>query len=160
MPRTLRTLVALLVLVPVTAVGQGVRPPAFAGQFYPADPVRLAAEIDAYLAAAAAPPGAPPRAGRIVGLIVPHAGYIYSGRTAAASYALLRGLPVDTVVIIGPSHRFAFEGASIWPDGGFETPLGVARVDADLAGEITKASGFRFRPQAFEEENSLEGHVR
>ncbi len=156
MQKTLPALAAWLLLIPVIAPAQGVRPAVFAGQFYPADPARLAAEIDGYLAAAAAPA---PRAGRIVGLVVPHAGYVYSGRTAAASYALLRGQAVDTVVIIGPSHRVAFEGASIWPDGGFETPLGVARVDAALAKEIARASGFRFRPEAFAEEHSVEVQV-
>jgi hypothetical protein len=138
------------------AAGQGLRPAAFAGQFYTADPALLAAEIEGYLAAAA--PAAPP-SGKILALIVPHAGYVYSGRTAAAAYALVRGRAIDTVVIIGPSHRAAFEGCSIWPDGGFETPLGVARVDAALAKEIAKASGFRFRSEAFAAEHSVEVQV-
>jgi AmmeMemoRadiSam system protein B/AmmeMemoRadiSam system protein A len=156
MRTNLGVLAAIIALVPAIAGGQGVRPAVFAGQFYTADPAALAAEIDGYLAAAA--PTAP-AAGRILGLIVPHAGYVYSGRTAAAAYALARGQAVDTVVIIGPSHRFAFDGVSIWPDGGFETPLGVARVDAGLAKEIAKASGFRFRPEAFAEEHSVEVQV-
>ena len=159
MSRTVGALILVALLVPAAALGQGIRPAAFAGQFYPADAARLASDIDGYLAAAeAAAPAAPP-AGRIVGLIVPHAGYVYSGKTAAAAYALLRGRAIDTVVIIGPSHRVAFEGASIWPDGGFETPLGVARVDEGLAKEIAKASGFRFRREAFAEEHSVEVQV-
>jgi AmmeMemoRadiSam system protein B/AmmeMemoRadiSam system protein A len=140
----------------VQAAGQGVRPAVVAGQFYTADPARLSAEIESYLAAAA--PAAPP-SGRVVALIAPHAGYVYSGRTAAAAYALIRGRAIDTVVIVGPSHHVAFEGCSIWPDGGFETPLGVARVDVALAAEIAKASGFRFRPDAFAEEHSVEVQV-
>lgn len=156
MSRMLPALAVCLVLVPALAVAQGIRKPVFAGQFYSADPDRLAAEIDGYLATAR-PQALPP--GRLVGVIVPHAGYVYSGRTAAAAYALLRGRPIDTVVIIGPSHRFAFQGASVWPDGGFETPLGVARVDAALAKAIAKASGFRFRPEAFAEEHSVEVQV-
>lgn len=144
------------VLIPALAAGQGVRPAAFAGRFYTADPARLAAEIDGYLAAAA--PAAPP-AGTIVALIAPHAGYVYSGPTAAAAYALVRGRPIDTVVIVGPSHRVAFEGVSVWPDGGFETPLGVARVDAALAGELAGAARSRFRPEAFTEEHSVEVQV-
>jgi len=156
MRTNLGVLAAIIALVPAIAGGQGVRPAVFAGQFYTPDPAALAAEIDGYLAAAAR---TAPAAGRILGLIVPHAGYVYSGRTAAAAYAIARGLAVDTVVIIGPSHRFAFDGVSIWPDGGFETPLGVARVDAGLAKEIAKASGFRFRPEAFAEEHSVEVQV-
>ena len=149
-------LAGITIIALAQAGGQGLRPAAFAGRFYTADPAQLAAEIEGYLAAAA--PAAPP-SGKILALIVPHAGYAYSGRTAAAAYALVRGRAIDTVVIIGPSHRVAFEGCSIWPDGGFETPLGVARVDAALANEIAKASGFRFRPEAFAEEHSVEVQV-
>ena len=143
-------------LLAAAAAGQGVRPAAFAGRFYTADRARLAAEIDGYLDAAA--PAVPP-SGTVVALIAPHAGYVYSGPTAAAAYAFVRGSAVDTVVIVGPSHRFAFEGVSVWPDGGFETPLGVARVDAALAGELARAARSRFRPEAFAEEHSVEVQV-
>jgi AmmeMemoRadiSam system protein B/AmmeMemoRadiSam system protein A len=156
MRNILCALAVALILAPAAAAAQGVRPAAFADQFYPADPARLAADIDAYLAAAA--PAAPP-AGKIVGLIAPHAGYAYSGRTAGAAYALVRGRKIDTVVIIAPSHHVAFEGCSIWPDGGFATPLGVASVDAALAKEISRASGFRFRADAFAEEHAVEVQV-
>ncbi len=154
--RTLGLAAAAALLLPSVLGGQGVRPPAFAGQFYPADPVRLAAEIDAALEAAA-PASAP--SGRVVGLIAPHAGYVYSGRTAAAAYARVMGTPVETVVILAPSHRVAFEGLSVWPDGGFETPLGVARVDEALAREIAKAAGAGFRADAFAEEHAVEVQV-
>jgi len=156
MRHILCALAVVTVLAPATAAGQGVKPAVFAGQFYPGDPARLAAEIDGYLAAAA--PAGPP-SGNIIGLIAPHAGYVYSGRTAASAYALVRGRAIDTVVIVGPSHRIAFEGLSVWPDGGFETPLGVARVDAGLAGAISRASGARFRAEAFAEEHSVEVQV-
>ncbi|TFG58182.1 MAG: AmmeMemoRadiSam system protein B, partial [Candidatus Aminicenantes bacterium] len=96
----------MTVVALIPAAGQGLRPAAFAGSFYPAEPAQLAAEIEGYLAAAA-PISLP--SGKILALIVPHAGYIYSGRTAAAAYALVRNRPIETVVIIGPSHRVAFE---------------------------------------------------
>jgi len=156
MRKCLCLLAGMMVAALIQAAGQGVRPAAFAGSFYTADPARLAAEIESYLAAAAQ---AAPPSGKILALIVPHAGYVYSGRTAAAAYALVRDRAIGTVVIIGPSHRAAFEGCSIWPDGGFETPLGVVRVDSGLAKEIAKASGFRFRPEAFAEEHSVEVQV-
>jgi hypothetical protein len=105
------------------SLAQGVRKPVWAGQFYEADKAALSALLDEYFAAAK-PDAAPP--GKIRGIIVPHAGYIYSGKTAAAAYRLVRGLDIDTVVILGPSHRVGFEGCSIYPQGGFETPLGVA----------------------------------
>jgi AmmeMemoRadiSam system protein A/AmmeMemoRadiSam system protein B len=71
----------------------------------------------------------------------------------------VRGASFDTVVILSPSHRVAFEGASVWPSGGFETPLGVARVDEDLAGEIARACRSKFRADAFAEEHAVEVQV-
>ncbi|MGZ5496806.1 MAG: AmmeMemoRadiSam system protein B, partial [Candidatus Aminicenantales bacterium] len=79
MSRTFRALIVLGLLAPAAVLAQGLRPAVFAGQFYPADAAALAAAIDGYLAAAeAAAPAAPP-AGRIVGLVAPHAGYVYAG---------------------------------------------------------------------------------
>jgi AmmeMemoRadiSam system protein B/AmmeMemoRadiSam system protein A len=154
--RALGRLGAAAFLLPAFAGAQHVRPAAFAGQFYPAGAAELAAWIDAAMTAAA-PASAP--SGRVIGLIAPHAGYVYSGRTAAAAYGLIRGLPVETVVIIAPSHRVAFEGLTVWPDGGFETPLGLARVDAALAGQITRAARSNFRADVFAEEHALEVQV-
>jgi hypothetical protein len=154
--RALGRLAAAALLIPALAGAQSVRPAAFAGQFYPADPAELAAWIDAAMTAAA-PPSAPP--GRVIGLIAPHAGYVYSGRTAAAAYGLVRGLPFETVVIVAPSHRVGFEGVSVWPDGGFETPIGLARVDAALAREITRAARSKFRADVFAEEHAVEVQV-
>jgi len=154
--RNLGRAAAAALLIPALAAAQGVRPAVFAGQFYPDDPARLAADIDGFLKAAA--PAAAP-APRVVGLIAPHAGYVYSGRTAGAAYALVRGLPYETVVIVAPSHRVGVEGVSVWPDGGFETPLGVARVDSALAAEIAGAAHSRFRADAFAEEHAVEVQV-
>lgn len=154
--RTLGLLAATALLFPPGLGAQRVRPAVFAGSFYPDDPGRLAALIDGYLQAAA-PASAP--AGRIVGLIAPHAGYAYSGPTAGAAYARVRGADFATVVILSPSHRVAFEGVSVWPGGGFETPLGVARVDEDLAREIARACGSKFRADAFAEEHAVEVQV-
>ncbi|MBK7550634.1 MAG: AmmeMemoRadiSam system protein B [Syntrophaceae bacterium] len=64
-----------------------------------------------------------PPSGRIVGLVSPHAGYRYSGPIAARGYRLIEGQRYDAVVVIGPSHRVLFRGASVWPSGGSETPL-------------------------------------
>lgn len=157
MTHVLAAAVLLAALFPTQAAGPSVRPPAFAGAFYPDDPAALAAEIDRSLDAAG-PPGDEP-AGRIVGLIAPHAGYVYSGRTAAAAYARVRGRKIATVVIVAPSHRADFEGLAVWPEGGFRTPLGVARVDSVLAKAIAKASGARYRPEAFAEEHAVEVQV-
>jgi len=147
--------VLFVLLLPAVVAAQGVRPAAVAGTFYPADAAALAAFIDGALKATA--PAAP--LGPVAGIIVPHAGYVYSGRTAAAAYAAVRGLPYETVVIIAPSHRVAFEGLSVWPEGGFETPLGLARVDAALAKAIAQATRSRFRSDVFAEEHAVEVQV-
>lgn len=102
-----------------------VRAPAVAGAFYPADPVVLRDQVDRLLAAAPAPQ---PGAVRPAALIVPHAGYVYSGSTAALAYRLLAGSEVDKVVVIGPTHRVAVRGVALPTAAAFATPLGPLRV--------------------------------
>ena len=120
-------------LLVASARAQGVREPVWAGQFYDADAARLTAAIDGFLNDL---PAAPTLRGDIRAIVVPHAGYVYSGRTAAYAYRLVRRKPYETVVIIGPSHRFGFKGCSIYAKGGFRTPLGTAVVDEALAAEL------------------------
>lgn len=141
---------------PADEAAAPIRKAVFAGQFYDRDPARLRAQVDWCLDRAPAPPA---RTGKVLALIAPHAGYVYSAQTAACAYALVRGQPYGTVVIIGPSHQAGFEGCSIWPEGGFETPLGIAPVDAGLAADIRRASGYSFVPEAFAREHSVEVQV-
>jgi AmmeMemoRadiSam system protein B/AmmeMemoRadiSam system protein A len=106
-----------------------VRPAAVAGLFYPGEPDTLAREVAGYLAEAHAGRPAPayPKA-----IVVPHAGYIYSGPVAANAYALLRparGL-VKRVVLLGPCHRVAVRGLALPAATAFDTPLGRVPVDA------------------------------
>jgi MEMO1 family protein len=145
-----------LFLFVASALAQGVREPVWAGQFYDADATRLSAAIDGFLKDL---PAAPEVRGDIRAIIVPHAGYAYSGRTAAYAYRLVQGKPYETVVIVGPSHRFGFKGCSIYAKGGFRTPLGTAAVDEALAADLMKRSGFKFIPEAHEEEHSVEVQV-
>ena len=133
---------------------QGIRPAVWAGQFYDDDPELLSAQLQEFLAAAPQKTSAD-----IIGLIVPHAGYIYSGRTAARGYRLVQGSGFEAVVILGPSHRTAFRGCSIYPRGGFQTPLGTALVDEDLAAALMKESGFGYLAGAHSEEHSVEVQV-
>jgi AmmeMemoRadiSam system protein B len=104
-----------------------VRPAAVAGMFYPGTPSRLAAEVRAYLADV--PPGASPAPKAIV---VPHAGYVYSGPVAASAYARLAPLAgtVTRVVLLGPTHRVPVRGLAVSPARAFATPLGEVPVDA------------------------------
>lgn len=106
-----------------------VRSPAVAGTFYPANASQLAAAVRGYLADAATPPqGPPPKA-----LIVPHAGYVYSGPVAATAYARLmpRGGQVTRVLLIGPAHTMPLRGLAASGADAFVTPLGEVPVDRD-----------------------------
>ncbi len=150
------SLALILLTLPLSIPAQNVQPPAFAGQFYEGDPARLATEIDGFLAAVGPLPQIPRP---VLALIAPHAGYIHSGPTAAHAYALVAGLDYETVVIVGPSHRVGFRGCSIYPRGGFETPLGVAQIDESVARAIAKASGFGFIAKAFAGEHSVEVQI-
>jgi AmmeMemoRadiSam system protein B/AmmeMemoRadiSam system protein A len=78
---------------------------------------------------------------------------------AGRAYRLVQGRDIATVVILGPSHHVGFEGASIYPEGGFETPLGVAEVDAPAAKALIRTSGFAFIPEAHADEHSIEVQV-
>ena len=112
-----------------------VREAAVAGRFYPADPKRLAATVDGLLAVAAAPaPGAPAP----VALIVPHAGYVYSGPVAASGYARLAPLRsrVRRVVVLGPPHFRSVATAVVPTVAAFRTPLGVLPVDVDRCAQL------------------------
>lgn len=98
---------------------------AVAGQFYPYDVRQLGHMVDDYLAAASV--DAAPE--RVAALVVPHAGYVYSGPTAAYGYARVRGKTPDRVILLGVSHRYGINGAAIFREGEFETPLGAFPVD-------------------------------
>ncbi|HLW81239.1 MAG TPA: AmmeMemoRadiSam system protein B [Candidatus Acidoferrales bacterium] len=107
-----------------------IRPPAVAGRFYPADLLQLQRQIDELLPRQTEK--IPARA-----CIVPHAGYVYSGRVAATVYARLK-LP-SRLILLGPRHYPHGERLAILSDGFWQTPLGQARIDAALAAEIKNA---------------------
>lgn len=124
-----------------------------AGSWYPGDPVTLQGDINRYFQ------NVPDRElpGDIAGLIAPHAGYLYSGQVAAHAYKLIRGKKYDAVILIGPSHRVAFRGVSIYSRGAYETPLGQVPVDENLACEMMHHSTIiRDFPAAHAKEHALE----
>ena len=132
-----------------------IRRAAVAGTWYPGAAPALAAAVDRHLAAAA-------RDGAVgcadlVGLVAPHAGLMYSGPVAAYAYRLLRQRAFDVAVLVGPSHFVGFDGVSIHPSGGFETPLGVALIDEECAAALMRATPIvREHPAAHAREHSLE----
>lgn len=109
-----------------------IRKPAVAGTFYPAG----AGELAKTLAMMFAEVDKPAIVGRPFALISPHAGYPYSGKTAAKAYKLLEGEEYDTVVVVAPSHTMFFKGCAVYGGGGYQTPLGVIPTDYELATRI------------------------
>jgi MEMO1 family protein len=130
-----------------------VRRPAVAGYFYPADPVELRDMVGSFLAQASAKHL--PISSKA--FIVPHAGYVYSGSTAADAYAELtsrRG--IRKVVLIGPSHRVYLEGAAVPSARAFVTPLGTIDIDQEAKERLVRMPGVVESDAPHEPEHSLE----
>ncbi|PKO61997.1 MAG: AmmeMemoRadiSam system protein B [Betaproteobacteria bacterium HGW-Betaproteobacteria-18] len=134
-----------------------VRPPAVAGAFYPGHRSTLSHDVLAMLASAkpdaASTPAPPPKA-----LIVPHAGYIYSGSTAAQAYAQLADVrqSIRRVVLLGPVHRVPVRGLALPGADFFATPLGEIEIDQDAVSAIRSLRQVVVSPAAHAQEHSLE----
>ena len=130
-----------------------IRKSVIAGTWYPGSPKVLQADIEEFFFHA---PGVRID-GSARGLIVPHAGYVYSGQIAAIAYKIIKSQTFDAVLVLGPSHRALFRGVSIYDRGGYETPLGIVPVDATLANDIMAQSEIiSYVPAAHYEEHSVE----
>jgi len=134
------------------------RQPAVAGMFYSAGARELRQDVEAMLREAdtvsdRAPPGLTPKA-----MIVPHAGYVYSGPVAASGYRLLESVrtTVRRVALFGPSHRVYLEGMAIPASEGFVTPLGTVPLDLDALQQISTLPGVSVSDPAHAQEHSLE----
>jgi len=127
--------------LPVRAGGP-VRQPAVAGLFYPAQPDRLGKLLDKLLAEAK-----PAGIKGLRALVVPHAGYEFSGPTAAVAYKQLAGLGFRTVLVMAPSHYAAFQGVCVSEASAYETPLGRMAVST-LADRLAGKTPFAARPSA------------
>ena len=118
-----------------------IRQPAVAGRFYPKDPAELRATVATLLADARRAATGPPPDRPTVAVVAPHAGYVYSGPTAAQAFA--RTVIPGLVVILAPNHTgvcSADSGISLWESGAFRTPLGDVPVDADVATALREIS--------------------
>jgi len=132
-----------------------IRKAAVAGSWYPGSAPALTAAVDRHLANADRT--GRDVAGEVVALIAPHAGLNFSGPVAAHAYRLLRNRTFDVAVLVGPSHFVGFDGVAVYPSGGFETPYGVASIDADLAAALMAAAPIvREHQAAHAREHSLE----
>ncbi len=129
-----------------------IRRSAIAGSWYTADKTALSKEIKSYLAQAK-----DISENRIVeAIIVPHAGYVYSGKCAAWSYKQLENKNIKRVFLLAPSHYAAFRGVSIADVDAYETPLGIVHLDKKTVSELQKNSLIGNVPQAHTREHSLE----
>ncbi len=115
-----------------------VRHAAVAGQFYPDSPEELQEMVTGFIQDSAVSP-APDQT---VAIIVPHAGYIYSGPTAGYGYARVQGKRPQRVILMGCSHRALIPTASIYTHGAFETPVGSFPIDEIFAHKLAKMTGF------------------
>ena len=132
------------------------RPSPIAGAWYEADPARLALQIDTYLDEASIPA----LEGKVVGLVVPHAGHIYSGRTAAHAFKAVRGEQRRLVVIISPLHGYHPAQALTSAHRAYLTPLGPLWIDTEavqaLDESLRSRCGWGLTPVSRDQEHSLE----
>jgi MEMO1 family protein len=161
-------IICLLIFFIVLACGQtappksekkegNMREPAVAGQFYPGAKDSLDKMVTRFLNNATVPK----ISGQVMGIVSPHAGYEFSGGVAAHGYKLISDLGFKTVILIGPSHHVFFEGAAVYDQGTWKTPLGQVEVDAKLAKEIINYDPQKIHalPQVHNQEHSLEVQV-
>ncbi len=132
---------------------KSLRHAAVAGSWYPASAPALEAAVDAHLARASTMDVE----GDLVALVAPHAGLMYSGPVAAHAYSLLKGRTFDVAILVGPSHFVAFDGVAVYLEGGFDTPLGAAPIDGEIASSLLRLSpAFGLHALAHAREHSLE----
>ena len=130
------------------------RPAAVPGQFYSADPASLRAQLASWLTS----PAASPSIGCPKMLVVPHAGYLYSGAMAARAYALLSPFRdrITRVVLLGPCHRVAVRGLAMPSVGAFDTPLGAVLLDRAALNRLADLPQVVESDAAHAHEHSLE----
>jgi len=126
-----------------------------AGRWFPADPRELASDIQSYIDTASSEP-----LPDVIALILPHAGYVYSGRAAAAGLKTVQNKSFKRVIVMGPSHRAFLENAACVPDlTHFSTPLGEVALDQEFAEKLRSDEHFRAIPNVFEYEHSVQIEV-
>jgi AmmeMemoRadiSam system protein B len=133
-----------------------VRPSPIAGQWYPAEPRRLAASVDRYMDEA----HLPELKGQVVAVVAPHAGHLYSGPVAGYAFSALRGLAPDVVVVVSPMHYPYIEPLLTSAHSAYSTPLGNIPVDQEalktLDGYLMDELGFMLARVSHDMEHSLE----
>lgn len=155
--KTVDLIIVALILPIMGIFGQEAsydRKPAVAGSFYPSDPGKLKNELTSWFSSL----NAPDKSVRVRAIIAPHAGYVYSGHTAAAAFAAVSNeAEYDNIFLIGCSHRYSYEGAAPYTGGNMLTPLGTVIVNRELGRELINDSRwFLDRDDVHMAEHSLE----
>ena len=123
-----------------------------AGTFYPQGSNDLSEMIDSYMSGLPASPY-----NNVIGVISPHAGYVYSAVVAAYSYNALSNADFDLAVILSPSHYSGFSGAAVYPGDGFSTPFGVVEVDKEAVAYVLDNNNLLHSAEIyFDKEHALE----
>jgi MEMO1 family protein len=145
---------------------EGTRHPMYAGSWYEADEEKLRAQLESMLkkaqpvvdaqAAGKLTQANPPLSRPVMAIVVPHAGYSFSGQGAAYSYKALEGQPVKRVFLLGPSHHVPFQGAALPSAVTFQTPLGDLDVDIEVVNQLKDYPQFKRMPDVHKVEHSLE----
>jgi len=148
----IRTISTLLITLAAMAVTAANRPSALAGAWYPGDPATLSELVDGMLDAA----DGEPVEGRVRALVLPHAGYQYSGPTAAAGVDQVRGGDYRRVVVLAPTHHVGFDGLSIADVDAYETPLGAIPLDKEAIERLRRSPLVQSIPDAHASEHSIE----
>ncbi|MFC1830178.1 AmmeMemoRadiSam system protein B, partial [Thermodesulfobacteriota bacterium] len=151
-------IICCLVCIPHIAKSHAndVRKPVWAGRFYPAQPSELKQTIDDLTQKAKATPMQPPFNQTLKALILPHAGYVYSGWTAAHASRVLEKNQFSRVILLAPDHRVGFRGGAISDVSAYETPLGLIKLHTDAAELRHKYDMFQAIPTSDQTEHSLE----
>lgn len=146
-------LFTLILFLATSSFAEEVKKADLAGTWYPSSDKQLSAMFDSYMKDVIIKD----IPSDIIAVIVPHAGYMYSGPIAAYSFKAIADMDIDTIVIVGFSHRRYYDAISVYDRGVFETPFGVLPVDKELAKKLMVSHDkFYFNPKAFDNENSVE----
>jgi len=135
---------------------ESIRKPVWAGQFYPALKTELEKQIQELTEKAKKTPFHPPAGKSLKAIIMPHAGYIYAGLTAAHVSLAIKNTPFAKVILLGPDHRIGFENCAISDVTAYQTPLGLVPIHKDAAKLRRESSLFTSIPASDTIEHSLE----
>ncbi len=145
----------LLIFTLSCSAEKNIRKMAVAGSWYPSDKMELKKMLDSFLEYGEKKANKY-RKLKIDAIIVPHAGYVYSGKAAACGYAAVKGKNYKKIVILAPTHYFGYHGISVGDFDGYETPFGILNVDKKSCEKLLKNKLFFFKKKAHINEHSIE----